>query len=70
MTSYTEVSEEGALPSGGEKSLSTSDLQTAGPKVKRHSSLVTSLSSKAMRVKSRLTGSIFSKGKLLYHDKI
>lgn len=63
LVKVNEVSEEGALPSGGEKSLSTSDLQTAGPKVKRHSSLVTSLSSKAMRVKSRLTGSIFSKGR-------
>lgn len=47
------------------KSSSTSDLQTPGSKVKRHSSLVTSLSSKAMRVKSRITGSFFNKGTLL-----
>ena len=50
----------------GVKSSSTSDLQTVRPKVKRHSSLVTSLSSKAMRVKSRIAGSIFNKGMLEY----
>ena len=50
----------------GVKSSSTTDLQTVCPKVKRHSSLVTSLSSKAMRVKSRIAGSIFNKGKLRY----
>lgn len=47
----------------GVKSSSTTDLQTVCPKVKRHSSLVTSLSSKAMRVKSRIAGSIFNKGR-------
>lgn len=56
------------------KSSSTSDLQTQGTSVKRHSSLVNSLSSKAMRVKSRITGSFFNRGmyctpknKMLYH---
>lgn len=42
------------------KSLSVSDLQ--GSKVKRHGSLADSLSSKASRVKSRITGSFFKKG--------
>ena len=46
------------------KSSSTSDLQIPDSKVKRHGSLVNSLSSKAMRVKSRITGSFFSKGRL------
>lgn len=46
------------------KSSSTSDLQIPDSKVKRHGSLVNSLSSKAMRVKSRITGSFFSKGTL------
>lgn len=45
------------------KSSSVSDLQSPGSKVKRHGSLVNSLSSKAMRVKSRITDSFFKKGK-------
>lgn len=44
------------------KSLSVSDLQSLGSKVKRHGSLADSLSSKASRVKSRITGSFFKKG--------
>ena len=44
------------------KSSSVSDLQSTGSKVKRHGSLVNSLSSKAMRVKSRITDSFFKKG--------
>lgn len=45
------------------KSLSVSDLQSPGSKVKRHGSLADSLSSKASRVKSRITGSFFKKGR-------
>lgn len=45
------------------KSSSISDLQSPIPKVKRHGSLVNSLSSKALRVKSRITDSFFKKGK-------
>lgn len=44
------------------KSSSVSDLQSPNPKVKRHGSLVNSLSSKALRVKSRITDSFFKKG--------
>lgn len=45
------------------KSSSVSDLQSPIPKVKRHGSLVNSLSSKALRVKSRITDSFFKKGR-------
>lgn len=54
------------------KSSSISDLQIPGSKVKRHGSLVNSLSSKAMRVKSRITDSFFKKGtavKLMCNEK-
>ena len=44
------------------KSSSVSDLQSPNPKVKRHGSLVNTLSSKASRVKSRITDSFFKKG--------